>query len=303
MVCELPASTSGPVLGEYEGSPAAAACIGGSAVLRAELPSARAARGSVSRDQPDNLRLSAKWSTFQPAQVDRAIPRPHMIDQRTVSGAPDRHGGGLSYQRSLRRTPRARSVRVRSCVEVQAELGQVIATSSRWMLRRVAAGPLSVGGLLAVGVSGDCVEASISDEPFDRRHGRSIPSVGPRLRRRTTCGLTAIRTLECRPGRIPAGPRSQPPRAYPGSQLPRARRETEKRRGLRSERRGERRRWATGEPTPETPTLPKDRNSSPNDPRSPWQVATAEPATAQPHRAMRWDRLRSPADPGEWGQE
>ena len=36
-------------------------------------------------------------------------------------------------------------------------------------------GPLSVGGLLAVGVSGDCVEASFSNEPFDRRHGRSYP--------------------------------------------------------------------------------------------------------------------------------
>ena len=35
--------------------------------------------------------------------------------------------------------------------------------------------PLSVGGLLAVGVSGDCVEASFSDESFDRRHGRSYP--------------------------------------------------------------------------------------------------------------------------------
>ena len=40
----------------------------------------------------------------------------------------------------------------------------------------MATGPLSVGGLLAVGVSGDCVEASISDEPFDRWHGRSYPS-------------------------------------------------------------------------------------------------------------------------------
>ena len=39
----------------------------------------------------------------------------------------------------------------------------------------MATGPLSVGRLLAVGVSGDCVEASISDEPFDRRHGRSYP--------------------------------------------------------------------------------------------------------------------------------
>jgi hypothetical protein len=39
----------------------------------------------------------------------------------------------------------------------------------------VAAGPLSVGGLLAVGGSGDCVEAWISDEPFDGRHGRSYP--------------------------------------------------------------------------------------------------------------------------------
>jgi hypothetical protein len=39
----------------------------------------------------------------------------------------------------------------------------------------MATGSLSVGGLLVIGVSGDCVEASISDEPFDRRHGRSYP--------------------------------------------------------------------------------------------------------------------------------
>jgi hypothetical protein len=46
----------------------------------------------------------------------------------------------------------------------------------------MATGALSVGGLLAIGVSGDCVEASISDEPLDRRHGRSYPrpSVGRR---------------------------------------------------------------------------------------------------------------------------
>ena len=131
----------------------------------------------------------------------------------------------------------------------------------------------------------------------------SRPSVGRRLLRRTTCGLTATRTRVCRPGRIPAGPRYQPSRAYPRSQPPRAPHETEKRRGLRFERRGERRRWATGEPTPGTPTRPKDRNSSPKDQRSRWQVAAPEPATAQPHRAMRWDRLRSPADPGEWGRE
>jgi hypothetical protein len=56
----------------------------------------------------------------------------------------------------------------------EAELG-------RWSRLRAVAGcdhrdgPLSVGGLLAVGVSGECVEASISDEPFDRWHGRSYP--------------------------------------------------------------------------------------------------------------------------------
>ena len=38
-----------------------------------------------------------------------------------------------------------------------------------------ASGPLSVCGLLANGVSGDRVEASISDESVDHRHGRSDP--------------------------------------------------------------------------------------------------------------------------------
>jgi hypothetical protein len=52
---------------------------------------------------------------------------------------------------------------------------QVIATSSRCRLRPWRRGHLSIGGLLTIGVSGDCVEASISDEPFDRRHGRSYP--------------------------------------------------------------------------------------------------------------------------------
>ena len=168
----------------------------------------------------------------------------------------------------------------------------------------MATGPLSVGR--AARCRGQRrLRRGVDQRRAVRSSARSLlsrPSVGRRLLRRTTCGLTATRTRACRPGRIPAGPRSQPPRVYPRSQLPRARHETEKRRGLRSERRGKRRRWATGEQTPETPTLPRDRNSSPKDPRSPWQVAAAEPATAQPLR-VRWDRLRSPAEPGEWGQE
>jgi hypothetical protein len=65
-------------------------------------------------------------------------------------------------------------IRVPCCVEAEAELG----TDPGFKPLQVAnlgAGPLSVGGLLAFGVSGDCVKASISDEPFDRRHGRSYP--------------------------------------------------------------------------------------------------------------------------------
>ena len=36
-------------------------------------------------------------------------------------------------------------------------------------------GPLSIGRLFAVGVNGDCVKASIREEPFDRRDGRPYP--------------------------------------------------------------------------------------------------------------------------------
>lgn len=39
----------------------------------------------------------------------------------------------------------------------------------------VEGGPLSIGRLFAVGVSGDCVKASIREEPFDRRDGRPYP--------------------------------------------------------------------------------------------------------------------------------
>jgi hypothetical protein len=157
----------------------------------------------------------------------------------------------------------------------------VIATSSRCRLRH--GGGATIGRRAARCRGQRRLRRGVDQRRAVRSSARSLlsrPSVGRRLLRRTTCGLTATRARACRPGRIPAGPRSQPPRAYPRSRLPRAPHETEKRRGLRSEHRGERRRWATGGPTPETPTLPKDRNSSPKDQRSPWQVAAAEPATA-----------------------
>ena len=60
----------------------------------------------------------------------------------------------------------------------------------------MATGPLSVGGLLAVGVSGDCVEASISDEP-------NVPDV-PKVAADSTARARPVPPGPERAARIPA---------------------------------------------------------------------------------------------------
>ena len=100
---------------------------------------------------------------------------------------------------------------------------------------------LSVRRLLVGGVRFDCVEASISDQTLDRRHGRPDPGpVWVDIRRDAP---RAVRRPDERgraaPPRTRADPRSLPARADPRSRRPRATHETGSRSGPESGRRGE----------------------------------------------------------------
>ena len=264
------------------------------------LAAARRCRHDRRRDGPPprDPRQRRRGRGPQHRRAWRPLPAGRVPSRRRP---PDRAGAGLldaaELERQLRPQVRNPGLRIRGAPYVLLLLracqwkpsSAAIATSSRRWPRPSGDGA-AIGRRAARRRGQLRPRRGVDQRPAARSTARSLlprPNVGLCPPRRTTCGRTARRTRAYRPARTRAGPRSQPPRVCPKSQPPKAAYETGSRSGLGFELRGERRRWAIGEPTPGTPTLPRDRNSSPQDQRSQRPVAAARLATAQSHRAMR----------------